>query len=39
MKLSSTLGEKQLRKEDVDKLSISVKTLKSEASFGQLDFF
>jgi hypothetical protein len=39
MELSSTLGERQLREEDVDELSISVKTLKSEVSFGQLDFF
>jgi hypothetical protein len=39
MELSSTLGERQLGEEDVDELSISEKILKSEVSFGQLEFF
>jgi hypothetical protein len=39
MELSSTLGERQLGEEDVFKLLISVENLKSEVSFGQLNFF
>jgi hypothetical protein len=34
MELSSTLGERQLGEEDVDELSISVKTLKSKSVLG-----